>query len=319
MHEQIRQKWSVVSSKKSANGFKLIRINSECFADLFIGENDKEERCLILAVADEYIVKLSNIEREKISIELFYNPKYLVITLKDTGYFDIFIHLVSSLYQTIKDVKSASDYVPLFTSTVNQWIQFFTLTDNERLNVNEVKGLWGELFILKELIISKDDINSTLLAWKGPFDKSHDFEFDNKDLEIKTKSPEQISVKIASEHQLDIELGKDLHLNVLTLREDITNGASLSEQYIKIAKLIAERLGDINIFLVALFQKGLTPLNISDYDNLRFSAVKKETYDCLLTDFPKLTKPNVHAAISDITYKINLTTMDKFLIKMEHY
>jgi hypothetical protein len=267
----------------------------------------------------EYIIKLSNIEREKISIELFHNPKYLVITLKDKDFFDIFIHLVGSLYQTIKNVKAADDYVPLFILTVNQWIQFFTLTDNEKLSINEVKGLWGELLILKELIISEDNINSALVAWKGPFDKSHDFEFDNIDLEIKTKSPEQISVKIASEHQLDIEPGKDLHLVALTIKEDINDGASLSEQYIEIAKLIAEGLGDINIFLVALFQKGLTPLNIGDYDNLRFKCVKKATYDCLMSDFPKLTKQNIHSAISGVTYKLNLTIMDKFLIKMEHY
>ena len=318
-HEQIKQKWSIVSSQKSTNGFKLIRINSDCFADLFIGKNDKEERCLILAVPSEYIVKLSNIEREKIAIELFHNPKYLVITLKDADYFDIFIHLVSSLYQAIKDVESANDYVPLFILTVNQWIQFFTLSDNEKLSINEVKGLWGELLVLKELIIFEDDINYALSAWKGPFDKSHDFEFDNIDLEIKTKSPEQISVKIASEHQMDIEQGKELHLIALTIKEDINDGASLSGQYIEITKLIAEGLGDINIFLVALFQKGLTPLNISDYDNLRFSVVKKATYDCLMTDFPKLIKQNIHSAVSGVTYKINLTTMDKFLIKIEHY
>lgn len=318
-HEQIRQKWNVVASKKSANRFKLIRINSECFAELFIGENDKKDRCLVLAIPSEYVVKLTNIEREKISIELFHNPKYLVITLKDTDFFDIFIHLVSSLYQTIKDVKTASDYVPLFTLTVNQWIQFFTLSNNERLNVNEVKGLWGELFILKELFISEDSVNSALLAWKGPFDRSHDFEFDNRGLEIKTKSPEQISVKIASEHQLDIEPGKALHLVALTIREDIENGTSLSEQYIEITKLIAEELGDINIFLIALFQKGLTPLNIGDYDNLRFSALEKATYNCLLPNFPKLTHQNINSVISGVTYKINLTTMDKFLIEMEHY
>ena len=52
----LQTKWEGLSSHKVKKGFRSIRISSECVADLFIGENNAENRCLILSLPKEHNV-----------------------------------------------------------------------------------------------------------------------------------------------------------------------------------------------------------------------------------------------------------------------
>lgn len=317
----LNHRWQLVSSKIPENGYKMLRMSSVCKAEFFVAINKKNERCLILFAPNLHSIKLADIEREKITVNFNNNANFMIITLKDIDYCDVFDDLAISLHSTIKDLSSELDYLPKFIKQLQQWIQFFVLPANDRLDKNQVLGLWGELSILIEFIKKNTDleINDVVAAWTGPFDHTHDFEFEDIDFEVKTKKSNQHSVHISSEFQLDVEDGKKLNLLVLTVQEDVQKGHSLQMQYKILKDLIAERLGNLELLLIRLHLYGLTPANISEYDNLRFIPERKVVYDCLHSDFPKLTNQNIPNALSNLTYRINLTTLNEFELEAEIY
>ena len=69
---------------------------------------------------------------------------------------------------------------------------------------------------------------------KGPYDKGNDFELENKNLEVKTKSPLGNDVKISSEFQLEVSHGKGLELFVISLLSDFTIGVNINDLILEI-------------------------------------------------------------------------------------
>ena len=173
-----------------------------------------------------------------------------------------------SIYQKIKDIAHPQDYSNEFVLTFNKWIEFFENDRKNKLSEEQIQGLFGELFVLNEYLkkskLSK--INSMIASWKGLYDTANDFEFDLKNIEVKTKKESNLFVKISSEYQLEKELDKDLELLVVTVKLDLIEGKSIHDMILEIVKLVIENHGDLSILYQALNQKGLTVENLKQYN-----------------------------------------------------
>ena len=86
--------------------------------------------------------------------------------------------------------------------------------------------------------LNRPEINFLLKSWTGPYDKGNDFELENKNLEVKSKSPSGVDVKISSEFQLEVSTGKGLELIVVSLLSDFTVGICIRELIFEIKKLV---------------------------------------------------------------------------------
>ena len=72
------------------------------------------------------------------------------------------------------------------------------------LSVEEIRGLFGELNFLQQLLDHARTEHDALASWEGPESTQQDFIFDNTVLKVKTLSGrERNSVRISSEDQLD--------------------------------------------------------------------------------------------------------------------
>ena len=206
-------------------------------------------------------------------------------------------------------------------SLFNKWAEFFENAHDKKLSYQEIIGLYGELLILKEFITNNGDnhINDLLLAWKGPYDTSNDFAFENKNLEVKTKKATELTIKISSEFQLEAEFGKDLELCVVSVNEDPLKGDSLCKLLNDIIDLTRSQFGDLSILYDALWQKWLTLETIKEYDNYRFVPVNTRFYNAGHEDFPKLVKSNLPQEVSHITYQLRVNTLDTFFVREKQY
>ncbi len=312
--------WKTIVHKGEAD-FEFKRINSICVPELHIGLNSISNRCLILELPTNYKLEFQANKKENLSIEYFKNTNYIVIELNDNNYFDLFNDLIFSIYQKIYLMKNVDDYCQEFIHTYYKWSQFFTELKSDKLSIDIIKGLFGELLILKSMILESNNlnINNTLNSWIGPYDKGHDFILNEKDIEVKTKDLSKLEISISSEFQLDNENGKSLELIVISVEIDLVNGFSIKDLVLEIKEIVNKKLGDNSILIKALNQKGLTLSNMYIYDNFRFNPIESTTYLCDSNEFPKLIRSKTPKEIHGISYCLKTNKLDNFIIASKIY
>jgi hypothetical protein len=313
----LKQKWSELTTNPVTNGFRSLRISADCICELYLGVSSESKRSLILSLPSNKILDFKGTQKENISIEYFREKNLIVLQSTHSEYNDIFDDLILSLYQGIKNLTQVDDYSKYFIHSFYRWSEFFDDKPSEILSEDIIKGIIGELLILKLLIKEPDrpEINFLLKAWTGPYDKGNDFELENKNLEVKSKTPLSNDIRISSEFQLEVMHGKGLELYVVSLISDYTVGIKLNNLVLEIKELVQESSGDNAIFWKALNQKNITAKNISLYDIYRFAPVNWIAYNCSNEKFPKLNKSCIPEEISNLEYTLNLTSLKSFIIK----
>ncbi|PKQ65913.1 hypothetical protein BZG02_02610 [Labilibaculum filiforme] len=319
--KDLKLKWSNISAITNKDGFKALRITAKCFPDLFIGIDKNGYRCLILFIPLNVDVKLNGADKEKLLLEYIKSKNVILIRLNDPDFQDLFNDLVLSLFLKIKDIRDAKEYANQLIQGFYKWAEFFTDKYKHELSREEIKGLFGELFILNEYIAEStpSNINDILSSWKGPFDTTHDFIFDYKDIEVKTKDLTKPVIKISSEHQLENEFDKGLELLIVSVRMDLVEGRSIYDLLLLAVEIIRKNNGDLAILLNAIKQKGLTVNNSKDYNNYRFIVDVTHLYDCMAVGFPKLSVSNIPDQIRNLNYLLRVNSLGEFMIEEKKY
>jgi hypothetical protein len=318
---ELKQKWSGLSENPVTSGFRSLRITADCICELYLGLSKEGTRCLILALPVNKQLDFKGIQKENLSIEYFREQNLIVLQLTDNDFTDLFDDLILSLYHGIKNISQVDEYSNHFIEAFYRWGEFFEDRKSDLLSEEAIKGIIGELLILKLLITSPEspEINSLLNAWTGPYDKANDFEMENKNLEVKTKSPSGVDVKISSEFQLEVPPGKGLELFVVSLLSDFNNGIHIRDLILEIKKLVQEFSGDNTVLWKALSQKNITSKNVSQYDRYRFKPVNWIAYNCINENFPKLNRSNIPQEISVLNYNLRTNLLSAFIIEQRDF
>jgi hypothetical protein len=317
----LKQKWSGLSENTLTSGFRSLRISDDCICELYFGVSKEGKRCLILSLPSNKRLNFKGIQKENLSIEYFREKNLIVLQLTDSDFNDLFDDLILSLYHGIKSISQVDDYSNHFIQAFYRWSEFFEDKKSDLLSEDEIKGIMGELLVLKLLITSPDrpEINFLLKAWTGLYDKGNDFELENKNLEVKTKSPSGLDVRISSEFQLEVSLGKGLELFVVSLLSDFTVGIHIGDLILEIKKLVQESFGDNAILWKALSQKNITAKNVSQYDRYRFKPVNWVSYNCAYENFPKLSRSNIPEEINGLKYTLRTNLLIPFIIEQNDF
>ena len=320
-NNQIHDKWEKVSRAKKIKNYKGVRISSECLPELFMGIDSDGYRCLLLFLNNAIDLEIRGANKDKLSLSFLPKNRLIIIKLKDLNFLDLFNDLVLSIYSKVNLISDPEKASKEFITTFYKWSHFFEDSNRDKLGDEQIQGLFGELFILNQYLIKTNasTINSILASWRGLYDAANDFEFDLKNIEVKTKKESNLFVKISSEYQLEKESNKDLELLVVTVKLDLIEGRSIHDILLEIVKLVRANLGDLSILFQALNQKGLTVENLKQYDNHRFNVIKTESFDAGNDDFPKLSISNVVSEISNLKYKLRVVKLDEFLIEIKKY
>ena len=165
--------------------------------------------------------------------------------------------------------------------------------------------MYGELTYLEYLLDDLDlPINDILNSWKGPYDDNHDFHFDEKNAEIKTKTIASNEVHISSEYQLEAVKGKKLELVAISVEDVAVNGDNLSSVLNRIRKYVLHENGDISIISAALLKKNIQFSTVDIYDSYMFRLKTFEVFNCDDADFPKLTSTNIGDNLRKVYYRL---------------
>lgn len=255
-----------------------------------------------------YEIDLKNIKLEqylglefKISkmINLSEDKTFLIIS-KNKGFNEeIYLALISSLYDSLKKQTNSFDFFEEMKSILKSYKNFFEKSKTELTLSNEI-GLFGELLFLSQLIDEKDE--DAIKYWMGPNQNKHDFELDDIGYEIKsTLKQKNVSISISSEIQLEKDNLVELNLVLYTLERN-ANGITLLE----LAHILLKKLSSVKnktIFKTNLLMLGLDFDNNVNEQKYKFLKVNTLKID---DDFPKIIKSSIDKNIYDVKYKINI-------------
>lgn len=318
---ELKQKWSGLLMNPVTSGFRSLRISADCICELYLGVSIEGKRCLILALPEEKHLDFKGVQKENLSIEYFREKNLIVLQLTDIDFSDLFDDLLLSLYHGIKGISQVDEYSNHFIEAFYRWSDFFEDKKSDLLSEDAIKGIIGELLVLKLLITSPDrpEINYLLKAWTGLYDKGNDFELELKNIEVKTKSLSEIEVMISSEFQLEVLPGKGLELYVVSLQSDFTVGIHIRDLILEIKKLVQESSGDNTILWKALSQKNVTAKNVNLYDRYRFQPLNWISYNCADENFPKLSRANIPEEVSALKYILRINLLTSFIIGQSNF
>jgi len=315
--DELKPKWAVIENLPREGDYDLIRISSECYSEISLAISPLSLRCLILALPNGYHMDFHAVERERLSLTMVPDRNYVAMTLHDPAFVDLFDDLIVSMHNAIKDIEGTEEYSSVFIQTFHKWSRFFEPVDNDRLPDSIIQGLFGELIFLRKLLkeAPASQVNNLLEAWRGPYDQGNDFVFEDRDIEVKTRTLSNSSVRIANEDQLDQREAKGLELLVVTVERDGIDSQSLGQLTLEIAKIVEDALGDLTIFYTALLQKNLGAHNLADYDNITLKAHELFRFDCLVESFPRIVRSELSDAVFGLMYSLNTAELDDYLIE----
>jgi hypothetical protein len=318
----LEHKWEQLKSAASdGKGLKTLRLAEQCILELFIAIDNDNRRYLILHLPEGFQPKIDNLENENILLTYSSSQHLIAIKLLDIDFSDLFDDLINSMFSAISTESSVKVASKRLVDNFIKWNQFFRKLESRTYGETSILGLWGELFTLERLIVGKinaSQINNTIEAWTGPLDSVHDFTFADKSIEIKTKLISTNSINVSSEFQLELGSAYHLELCIVNVQKD-ANGLSIDGLYKKIKAHILNNHADLSLLIARLNAFKLDEPSLSRYQKYSYKALEANYYDCLNEEFPKIIRTELDDEIYSVKYKVNVSTLGRFILSSEKY
>src|SRR6185437_5366935 len=296
--------------------YRSLRIDAICVPELYLALDIKANRFLILQVPPQVPVNCKTLEKEYLTIEWHEATRFILIGLRDNGFSDLFNDLTLSLYNKIKDLSAPETYTWEFVNIFHKWSEFFDKSSSALLSEPELKGVFGELVMLRWYLTNTQDLTADqiLAAWQGPFNKAQDFFFSGFNAEIKTKDSDEAHVTISSEYQLENEQGKGLVFAIVNVIRQ-SDGITIRDLIGDIRSIILAKGGDLSFFAGLLGRAGLNFAEAAQYDAFIWKIGSVATYDGNDASFPKIVASQLMPGIAQVRYKLYEETIQPFLIQ----
>lgn len=226
--------------------------------------------------------------------------------------------LLEQLIIVVRDIAihcsqfNESQFFKEVLSRLASWSEFLK-PSRKGLREMELIGLWGELYMLKNFILTKFKPSEAINFWVGPQGSKQDFTFNDIALEVKTTlSDKSDRIKISSIEQLERTTDKLFLLHVFLNKTNDENSWCLKKLDAEIKLQLEGDLLATNNYInkVSRFYGKATPEQL----NMRFDFLNLNIYD-IDDDFPGIIASNgLHAAIVKASYQIDPTKISEFLV-----
>ena len=293
---------------RGAESHTYLRIDSEFRTNIFLGYNDDGQMSLVVAEPGrEAVVKSSKL----IDVSLKRredNKMALKFDLLDESYKSMFFIFCKDIIAVCE--RAGSDMaISNALMRWKYWKEMFGKKKSFILDKQEIKGLIGELFELRDHFIKDFGENVAVQSWMGPLLGHKDFEIGETWYEVKAVNENAVQVNISSLEQLESE--NDGHLVIIRL-EDASMTSSVAVNLNEMVLRVAEEIKDpenLDLFMTRLDNMGYAP--DEEYDNYNFVFKGRQCYS-VTEQFPRLTRSSVSESIGNAKYTILLNGISEF-------
>lgn len=296
--------------------FSVLRVAGTSGVPIYWGRDTAAQCLLIVELEGDLTGQLrrDTVSLNGIAVDLRHGDtagqQRLVLTLARHIDSDLFFKLGETLIESLRAVADPATALAVALAHLKRWKALLAGGNPRLLSSEEVRGLFGELHVLRTLY--RDTLPQTVAvdAWCGPNDSHQDFIFGNRAIEVKSLSGrERSTVRISSEDQLE-SIADDLFLFAQRLSDmpDAEQAMSLNS----IVALIEGELSEaeaIEQFADKLAGMGYVPL--IEYDTPRLVVSGSQGYR--ITDgFPRLIRSKLPQGVTKVSYDIMLEAIEPF-------
>jgi hypothetical protein len=305
--------WLNIEEPQANINFNAVLADKDNLLEFYWAKDSFGNLLFILHTQSKIIInqKIPTLNGISVSVGSIDSTNQLLLTLSSIADKDIFYTLCMDLLKSTYNIDNEILAIKSILKRLEKW-QYFLKSSRKIIDKKQLKGLIGELYLIKKYLLTNYDSKEVLEFWKAPLQSVQDFELESMTIEVKTKSSVN-SITISSYEQLFSELNT-LYLFVVTLTEATKNTTESFNVYDMIND-IKELIGLDDLLLIDKFNNLLMQygfIELSEYDDLYFIITSDEFY-IVTDDFPKVSE--IPEGIEKLTYRVNLDTCKSFLLK----
>ena len=272
--------------------------------DFFISYDENHNMQMML-VSDH----LPSVPASSVQIAVRANPRHdgkyaLCFSLSDDSLKEQFVSLCWDMMDCTYHITSRASGVKKAIKRFCMWQKLFAEPKNKKLSDDEVKGLIGELCVLKQIALPSYPEHTALSGWIGPLGSDRDFEMAEKWLEVKAVSLSKDTVSISSLDQLDIDSDGELCIvRIERASPDAIGSFSLNT----LVKEIREGLEDWDsgtIFDSRIASAKYNPSDPRSDDTYMLHEIEIYGVD---QDFPRIRRSQMPVGIANAKYELSIT------------
>lgn len=294
--------------EKGKTNYTYQRIDSDYKVNIFLGYNDDGNMSMIITEKGK-MEKVKSSKLIDVHLKKRNDDKLaLSFDLMDLAYTPMFSVFCKDM---ILVCEHAGKEQAIARALVRwkYWKEMFGKRSSQLLEKQLIKGLMGELLVLKEYLIPKYGCEEAVKCWRGPLLGHKDFEIERTWYEVKTINDNATQVVVSSIEQLESET--DGHLAIVRLNETSENN-EMSLNVNSLVLQVMEKLQEpesLDEFMTKVESIGFS--FESEYDNFNYNFVGLEMYT-VNDRFPRLRRNEVHRAIGNAKYSIIIAGIAEF-------
>jgi hypothetical protein len=221
-----------------------------------------------------------------------------------------FYTFCSDLVNAVENIAEEKKALIYLKNRYYIWQSMFKRGRNT-VTTEMVRGLFGELRFLDDVLISKYGVEDAINAWSGTTGTAKDFSRGDEWFEVKAVSSSAVSVKISSISQLTAEQpGHLIIIKLEAMSSMFTNGqSSIGEVVARIlAKIDIEESRELFLGKIQSYGINLT----EEYCNDKFNVVSVKSY--LVDDlFPRILETDIkYKEICKLSYELIINSLEKY-------
>jgi hypothetical protein len=239
----------------------------------------------------------------------------LELRLTDPAAADVFVTLVEDLTTSVAAMRDDASAASAWIGRLARWQRLLQRT-SPGLSPDQQRGLYAELWLIRELLAESIGIIEAVDAWMGPAGASHDFQLSTGSIEVKSTATNQPQVvRISSERQLDETGTPSLHLLHVSLDVHQHSGETL------IAMVGSIRSGVSGGAAQAEFEERLLAYGYVDVHEPLYAAtgytLREHGFYRVSAGFPRIVESDLPDGVGGVQYRLAVAACASFAVETE--
>lgn len=287
------------------------RVNSTHLLDLYVGI-DETARWTLLLISEYPPAKVSSSRMILVKSGRRPDKKWsLSFSLVNDSYRDIFVLFCEDIVSSSACIANKEKAALYVGKRYKEWREMLANDRSSLLSPEEIKGLLGEMYFLKEYLCVQYGSAKAALSWTGPKHLPQDYIIDDTWYEVKTVSSSRTEVTISSIEQLDCaKLGELVIIRADKTSVTNTDAVNLNALYKELLTMLPDD-DSKEQFSTMLLRYGYYPR--PEYENEEYTfEIKATARYAVSADFPCIRRTNLPESITEAKYSLSLVSIDSY-------
>jgi len=244
-----------------------------------------------------------------------HNQPFLVLQQDIAGTERVYEMVIDDLAETLLESPARASMADLLENALGRWSAFFSEHGFDGLSPEQQRGLYGELWFLRDHLIPRLGALQAARAWSGFVGAPQDFQLGGRAIELKTSIAKlHHKVGIANELQLDDRGLASLHLGVLLLGE-LDGAPTLPRLVSDLDRLLQDEPGATSAYRDGLRSAGYLDAHADHYT----TGYVYRSFRCfgVREGFPRILDTDIPEGVGDVRFTIAMSACAAFEVTID--